>query len=93
MQRVAPLQRIVVSGGLAACDYLCEVIAEASGLPVERPHLHEASARGIAFLAAGQPQEWQRVRIEKSFEPTDSDVVTERFERWRKAMAQRGAVS
>lgn len=93
MQRVAPLQRIVVSGGLAACDYLCEVIAEASGLPVERPQLHEASARGIAFLAAGQPQEWQRVPIEKSFEPTESAVVIERFEHWREAMAQRGAVS
>ena len=93
MQRVAPLQRIVISGGLAACDYLCEVIAEATGLPVDRPELHEASARGIAFLAAGQPQEWQGVRIEKSFKPTESGVVRERFERWRDAMAQRGAVS
>ena len=54
--------------------------------------MHEASARGIAFLAAGQPQEWQRVPIEKSFEPTESAVVIERFEHWREAMAQRGAV-
>jgi glycerol kinase len=93
MQRVALLQRIVISGGLAACDYLCEVIAEATGLPVERPELHEASARGIAFLAAGQPQEWQRVPIEKTFEPTESGVVSERYARWREAMAQRGAAS
>jgi glycerol kinase len=93
MQRVALLQRIVISGGLAACDYLCEVIADATGLRVDRPELHEASARGIAFLAAGQPQDWQEVRIEKSFEPTESDAVSERFGRWREAMAQRGAAS
>jgi glycerol kinase len=93
MQRVAPLQRVVISGGLAACDYLCEAIAEATALPVERPELHEASARGIAFLASGQPQDWQRVPVEKTFEPTQSDAVTERFEHWRAAMAQRGAVS
>lgn len=91
MQRVALLQRIVISGGLAACDYLCEVIAEATGLPVERPELHEASARGIAFLASGQPQQWQDVQVEKSFKPTDSCVVRDRYGRWREAMAQRGA--
>jgi glycerol kinase len=93
MQRVAPLQRIVISGGLAACDYLCEVIAEATGLPVDRPELHEASARGIAYLAAGQPLQWQDVEVEKTFRPTDSCLVCDRFERWREAMAQRGAVT
>lgn len=93
MQRAAPLQRLVVSGGLAACDYLCEVMAEATGLTVERPQLREASARGIAYLAAGQPQDWQDVTTEKSFRPTDCSAVQRRYERWRTAMAARGAVA
>lgn len=93
MQRAAPLQRIVISGGLAASDYLCEVIAEATHLAVHRPELHEATARGIAFLAAGQPPDWQDVPIEKSFAPTGSCTVDDRFEEWRRSMAQRGATS
>lgn len=93
MQRAAPLQRIVISGGLAACDYLCEVMAEATGLTVDRPELHEASARGIAFLAAGQPQDWQNVSIEKSFRPAGCSAIHDRYERWRAAMAERGAAN
>lgn len=93
MQRAAPLQRIVISGGLAACDYLCEVMAEATGLTVDRPELHEASARGIAFLAAGQPQDWQNVSIEKSFRPAGCSAIRDRYERWRAAMAERGAAN
>lgn len=93
LQRSVPLQRIVISGGLAASDYLCECIAEATRLPVQRPQLHEATARGIAFLAAGQPQGWQDVPVEKSFVPSESCVVGDRFDQWRQAMAQRGATS
>ena len=91
MQRALPLQRIVITGGLAASDYLCELIAESTRLPVHRPQLHEASARGIAFLAAGQPDGWQEVPIERSFAPSESCVVVDRYDHWREAMAQRGA--
>ncbi|MCE3284478.1 MAG: glycerol kinase [Steroidobacteraceae bacterium] len=91
LHRVAPLQRLVVTGGLAGCDYLCEVLAEATGLTVERPALREATARGIAFLAAGQPVDWQAAPLERAFAPSGRARVLGRFERWRGAMAQRGA--
>ena len=52
LQRSSPLQKIVITGGLASCDYLCQALAEVCGLPVERPALREATARGTAFLAA-----------------------------------------
>ncbi len=56
MHRATPLQRLTITGGLAACDYLCEVLAEVTQMPVARPTLLEATSRGIAYLAAGQPR-------------------------------------
>jgi glycerol kinase len=89
MHRTAPLQRLTITGGLAACDYLCEVLSEATQMTVERPAALEATSRGIAYLAAGQPQDWLPVPIEKSFVPTDEHPVIDRFEQWRVAMSLR----
>jgi glycerol kinase len=89
MHRAAPLQRVTITGGLAACDYLCEVLAEATQMTVERPALLEATSRGIAYLAAGQPPDWQPVPVERSFAPTHANRVFERFDQWRAAMAVR----
>ena len=65
MHRAAPLQRLTVTGGLAACDYLCEVLAEATQMTVERPAAarsdrsrHRISRRGpAAGLAARADRE------------------------------------
>ena len=43
-------KRIVVSGGVAQWDGLCQQLADLSGLPVERPAQHEATASGLAWL-------------------------------------------
>ena len=91
MQRTAPLRRLVITGGLASCDYLCEVLAAVTGLKVERPELLEATARGIAYLAAGQPHDWLPVPIAAAFSPAAAHGSVHRFERWRAAMAERGA--
>jgi glycerol kinase len=89
MRRAAPLQRVVITGGLAGCDYLCEVLADVTGLVVERPALREATARGIAYLAAGQPAQWQPVPVERRFTPRGRDAVVQRYERWRAAVERR----
>ena len=91
MQRATPLQRIVITGGLAACDHLCETLASVAGLRVDRPELLEATARGIAYLAAGQPQDWLPVPVTRSFTPDAAHGSRRRFERWQQAMAARGA--
>ena len=91
LHRAAPLERLVVTGGLASCDYLCEVLAEVTGLEVARPALREATARGIAFLAAGQPGHWQSVPVERSFTRAGRARVHDRYARWREEMAKRGA--
>jgi glycerol kinase len=89
MQRVAPLRRIVITGGLAACDYLCEALAEVTGLPVVRPALREATARGIAWLAAGQPADWQPVPVEREFAPAAREPFRSRFAHWQGALEAR----
>jgi len=48
--RRIPVRRIIVSGGLARWDGLCQRLADLSGLPVERPDQHEATASGLAWL-------------------------------------------
>ena len=93
MRSVAALERVVISGGLARCDYLCQALADANGLVVERYALQEATARGIAFLAAGEPADWLVPDVERSFAPATNRALAARYARWRSEMAQRGAVA
>jgi glycerol kinase len=89
MQRTAPLQRLVITGGLAACDYLCEALADATDLAVERPALLEATARGIAWLAGDESQEWHPVPVERHFAPRPQSGLRERFQLWRATLERR----
>jgi glycerol kinase len=58
MKAEAPLETIRVSGGLSNLDGLCQKLSDLSGLDVVRSHVAEASARGVAWLAAGRPESW-----------------------------------
>jgi glycerol kinase len=89
--RSAPLERILLSGGLGRSDYLCRVLADASGLAVERYALAEATARGAAFLAAGEPASWGAPPLERVFKPTGDAALAVRYSRWRMEMERRGA--
>jgi glycerol kinase len=93
LERSAALRRIRISGGLARNDYLCRCLASLSGLPVERPAAVEATARGVAYLAAGKPDSWRDVPIEQTFTPVHSAMLASRYARWRGEMAARGATS
>ncbi len=55
-----PIKGITISGGLAQSDALCQKLADLSGLTVQRPALVEATAQGIAWLAAGKPSGWHK---------------------------------
>jgi len=91
LQGSAPLRRIRISGGLARNDYLCRCIAALSKLDVERPAAVEATARGVAYLAAGKPASWRAVPIEHTFNPVHSVALESRYARWLNEMAARGA--
>jgi glycerol kinase len=93
MQQSTPLLRISISGGLSGCDYLCRALADLSGLVVERYALREATARGVAFLAAGEPEDWQVLPVDCVFEPAASQPLLSRYARWRREMERRGATT
>jgi glycerol kinase len=91
MQQAAPLIRISISGGLSSCDYLCRALADLSGLVVERYALREATARGVAFLAAGEPDDWQVLPVDRVFTPAGNEPLRGRYAKWRREMDRRGA--
>ena len=58
MSAESPLQQLRVSGGLSKQDGLCQKLSNLSGFELERTSVTEATARGVAWLAAGRPQNW-----------------------------------
>jgi glycerol kinase len=88
-KHVPPAKRIRVSGGVSRLDGLCQRLASVSGLPVLRRDDPEATVRGIAYLAAGRPPEWNADTIdEQIFAPTDDPALRARYRRWRALMAE-----
>ncbi len=93
MARFVPLaRRIRVSGGVSQLDGLCRRLASVSGLPVHRRDDPEASARGIAFLAAGRPAAWNIAPVADTFEPMPDPALSERYRRWLGRMEQASGV-
>jgi glycerol kinase len=81
----ASFRRIVVTGGLAQASALCQRLADLSGLSVRRPAEHEATARGLAFLLAGQPTAWPQP-AGADFTPQPNAPLCERYMRWRSTL-------
>lgn len=84
---VSAARRIRVSGGVSQLDGLCRRIASLSGLAVHRRADPEASARGIAYLAARRPAEWDTAPREDVFAPDANTPLAQRYRRWRATMA------
>jgi len=78
---------IVVSGGLAGIDALCQRLANLSGRRVRRPTEREATVRGAAFLMAGRPQSWRQLDAQV-FPPRSDRALRERYARWRAMLDQ-----
>ncbi len=81
-------RRIRVSGGVSRLDGLCARLAALCALPVHRREELEATARGIAYLAAGRPAEWNTSPHEDVFAPAADPGLTRRYRRWRALMAE-----
>jgi len=79
MQKQQAILRLTVSGGLSRIEPLCQKLANLSGLPVERAEDPEASARGIAWLAAGRPENWCQAGKTQLFEPLSDTGLTTRY--------------
>ncbi len=87
-QLLPPANDIIVSGGLSQLNGLCQRLANLSGKTVLRPQMCEASARGVAFLTAGQPDHWPGFEAQQTFVPQPKPLFTKRYQTWRKQMAK-----
>ncbi len=88
MQNEVPLKQLVVSGGLAHYDGLCQRLADLSRLPVYRPQEHEATALGLAYLLADAPDRWPSAVGDVGFMPRVNPALAARYSRWRVALTQ-----
>jgi glycerol kinase len=87
MQKISPPpKRLLVTGGLAQLDGLCQRLADLSGLPLYRPAQHEATARGTAYLLAGFSGDWPEEKPGVTFTPKPNPALTERYNDWRAEM-------
>ena len=73
------VNRIRISGGLSRLDGLCQRLANLSGIDVERPDEVEATARGIAWQAAGCPDGWSATGRAKLFSPHRDTSLAGRY--------------
>lgn len=81
MQKVHPAIRAIrISGGLANLDGLCQRLASLSGIEVTRPAATEATARGIAWLAAGEPVGWDKLDAPDIFIPASDTHLKQRYQ-------------
>ncbi|WP_438957897.1 FGGY family carbohydrate kinase [Porticoccus sp.] len=85
-----PVVEIVVGGGLSMIDGFCQRLADLSGLIVLRSGETESTARGAAFLLAGQPGDWRSVF--EQFKPQPDGTIKQRYTNWLKAMADATAM-
>jgi glycerol kinase len=80
-----PLQRIVLGGGLSASTRFCRMLAALAGVAVLRSREPEATARGLAFLVAGEPAGWAAAAGEWLDAVPDAALVA-RYQRWQQVM-------
>ncbi|TDY00987.1 FGGY family carbohydrate kinase [Thiohalophilus thiocyanatoxydans] len=85
-RQLAPARRLQLTGGLANLDGLCQRLADLSRIPVYRPAECEATARGSAFLLAGQPADWPEPGPGREFEPQENPALQQRYTSWQEAM-------
>jgi len=79
---------IRISGGLSTLDGLCQRLANLSGLKVERPVQVEATARGIAWQAAGCPDNWSATGNGRQFIPHRDKQLSGRYTQFIEQLQQ-----
>jgi glycerol kinase len=74
------ISQLRVGGGLADVDALCQRLANLCAIPVVRPVALEATALGIAWLAAGGPADWDPPGQLDRFAPVTDAGLMARFD-------------
>ena len=82
------ISQLRLSGGLARSDGLCQRLADLTQCPVVRPAETEATARGTAWLAAGQPSHWPDPAPSTTFSPQPNNALTARYHHFLRALSE-----
>lgn len=82
------VQVIYISGGLSRSDSLCQRLANLACLPVVRHENADATLQGMAYVTAGQPDDWQVSGAASQFSPVIDNALQERFIQWQSALQQ-----
>ncbi|ALP53434.1 hypothetical protein Tel_09890 [Candidatus Tenderia electrophaga] len=82
----AAAQHIIISGGLAKLDRLCQSLADLSKRPVKRPPLHEATASGLAYLVAQPSGKWCAGEGSRTFLPHTHAALEQRYSDWSREL-------
>ncbi len=88
MHQQSPLSKLYVSGGLANLNGLCQQLANLSHLTVARLKAPETTARGIAWLAAGRPENWKTSTPIDLFTPRPDPGLESRYSQFRHFLKQ-----
>lgn len=89
-----PVTLLKVDGGASRNDFLMQFQADALGIPVERPAIHDATAQGAAFgagLAVGFWDDYAQLvacrEIDRLFQPGEGQASAQtHFSMWQKAV-------
>ena len=81
-------KQVVISGGLAGSDELCQRMADLAEAAIYRPQQSEATACGTAYLLAGCPQVWPEGLKGVWFYPKVNRPLANRFQHWQDKMQQ-----
>ena len=88
LNRMSPwvaVDRFSLSGGFSNLSGLAQRMSDLSGLPCYVSANHEATLRGTAYLAAGQPDQW-RTEGPGEYLPVPNQELKHRYQQWREAM-------
>lgn len=89
MTKESPLKKLRVSGGLSRLDGLCQKLSDLCGLPVERADNLEATARGVAWLAADRPSRWVETGSVETFKPATDELLSARYVLYMQVLNQK----
>jgi sugar (pentulose or hexulose) kinase len=82
-----PLERVVLTGGLARVDWVAKQVATLANLPVERPANAEATLRGLfVLLRSGAHECAAPPQPSDTFLPVPCDVTQRRYSAWTLAL-------
>jgi glycerol kinase len=84
--RLPELDSIQLGGGLSACSYLCECLAELSSFKVLRMSERELTGRGLAYLTSSRPHSWSAMKFKQTILPKPNSPLLSRQQKWRAHM-------